>query len=101
MAVTRDSNGNPVAFTDLPADAFPITIRFRLDADDGRILWERVVEPYQYTEIPAMAEEYRGRSWLEMIFGNGERITMPPMTPEEATTHIESEIEETRRAEMD
>lgn len=92
--VTRAPDGRPFAFQDLPSEAYPVTIRGRLDGPEGEVLWERILEPYVATEIPGCAPEHEGRMWAEVIFGNGEVVFQPPLTRGQAEAYIERRIQE-------
>jgi hypothetical protein len=89
--MSRGPDGTPVAFHDLPAAAFPVTITGFVGEEQ---IWEVSVQPYVAVEIPAAREEHLGKVRLRLRFATGEEIWQEPMSADEASTRIERRIRE-------
>jgi hypothetical protein len=69
-------DGKPIAFQDLPADAFPVTLRFRSGKTDA-IVWERVITKPEggalaQIEIPSFRDTEHYPVWCEILYANGQ-----------------------------
>ena len=63
----------PVAFRDLPADLFPLTMQL-LDAETREVRWEQVIRGPGPLRIPSRAEINSGRVLIARItFADGSR----------------------------
>jgi len=60
----------PFAFHDLPADHFPLTMRFFRVSDDEEVHTIEGIDPYTVVTIPGLAVEH-GRVWVRIEFANG------------------------------
>lgn len=95
----RNPQGKPVAFDDLPAEAFPVVITAFVPAKRSsglRQLWQRTIQPYVMVEIPEAPEEHKGNVTLKIELATGETSWQEPLSVEEAEAHIEQRIRESR-----
>lgn len=65
-------DGRPVAFGDLPREAFPV--RITAFDPDGAVVWERTIEPYVAVDIPAPPEHLRGK--ISLLIERADGITL-------------------------
>jgi hypothetical protein len=91
--LTRAPDGLPVAFDDLPPEAFPVEVA---GVVDGEIIWRRTIEPYVLVDIPAAPERLQGRVAIRIKYATGEVVWQQPMSAEESRAHIERRIRESQ-----
>ncbi len=70
----HNENEPGVAFADVPADAFPVSIEF-IDRS-GKVVWSDVILGPGALPIPALAKDH-GPVGVRMIFASGEVVEEP------------------------
>jgi hypothetical protein len=84
------SDALPVAFSDLPEEAFPVKITGV--GPDGAVLWTITVKPYVMVNIPGAPAGLEGKVSVRVKFATGEVEWAGPMSVEAARAYIEEEL---------